>query len=150
MNFTIYEAAGLENRLTLVVKIKSVGMFSDKNLGEVLVPMKELLEGIKDEGKAMQLVSYQVKGKSKKPRGSVSFSYKFGEKFFKASSHGFGTGSKSVSQPRKSSSSSGCADCCCWNTGDVVFDADAGHHGGGCGGCACGGCDCDGCSCGCV
>lgn len=146
MNFTIDEAAGL-------IKIKSVGMFSDKNLGEVRVSMKELLEGIKDEGKAMQLISYQVKAKSKKPRGSVSFSYKFGEKFFKPvtpSSHGFGTGSKSVSQPRNNSSSSGCGDFCCWNTGDLVFDADVGHHGGGCGGCACGGCDCDGCSCGCV
>ncbi|GJZ73574.1 SRC2-like protein [Tanacetum coccineum] len=72
MNFTIDEAAGLQNRLTLLVKIKSVGMLSDKNLGEVRLPMKELLEGIKDEGKAMQLVSYQVTRKSKKPRGSVT------------------------------------------------------------------------------
>nr|GEX38871.1 hypothetical protein [Tanacetum cinerariifolium] len=69
MNFTIDEAAGLQNRLTLLVRIKSAGMLFDKNLGEVRLPMKELLEGIKVEGKAMQLVSYQVTRKSKKPRG---------------------------------------------------------------------------------
>ncbi|KAL7597108.1 hypothetical protein Lser_V15G27973 [Lactuca serriola] len=81
LSFTVDEAAGLQNRLTLVVKIKAVGIFSDKNLGEVRVPIKELLEGVSIEGKTQQLVSYQVRTKSGKTKGFLSFSYKFGEKF---------------------------------------------------------------------
>ncbi|KAK9048188.1 hypothetical protein SSX86_032849 [Deinandra increscens subsp. villosa] len=75
MKFLVYESAGLQNQLTLVVKIKSMRMFVDKTLGEARVPIKELLEGVKPEGKAVQTVSYQVK-----PQGVVTFSYEFGEK----------------------------------------------------------------------
>ncbi|XP_021974435.2 protein SRC2-like [Helianthus annuus] len=46
MKFTVNEAAGLQNRLTLVVKIKVERMLVDKNLGEVRVPIKELLQGV--------------------------------------------------------------------------------------------------------
>ncbi|CAI9272175.1 unnamed protein product [Lactuca saligna] len=77
MKFTVDEAAGLQNRLTLVVEIKAVGTFSDKNLGEVRVPVKELLQG----SSTQQLVSYQVRKHSGKPNGFLSFSYKLGEKF---------------------------------------------------------------------
>ncbi|KAI3687311.1 hypothetical protein L1987_81006 [Smallanthus sonchifolius] len=76
MPFVIDEAAGLQNRLTLVVKIKAAWMFGGWNLGEVHVPVKELLKGVKGEGiKAMQSVSYQVK-----PKGVLSFKYEIGEK----------------------------------------------------------------------
>ncbi|KAI3522381.1 hypothetical protein L1887_00119 [Cichorium endivia] len=81
MKFTVDEAAGLQNRLTLVVEIKAVGIFSDKNLGEVRVPIKELLEGVSTKGKTEQLASYQVRKPSGKPKGYLSLSYKFGEKF---------------------------------------------------------------------
>ncbi|KAI3821958.1 hypothetical protein L1987_09536 [Smallanthus sonchifolius] len=80
MKFVIDEAAGLQNRLTLVVKIKAACMFGGWNLGEVHVPVKELLEGVKDEGKAMQSVSYQVRRPSRKPKGVLSFKYEVGEK----------------------------------------------------------------------
>ncbi|GJV14056.1 hypothetical protein Tco_1359379 [Tanacetum coccineum] len=50
------------------------------NLGEVRLPIKELMEGIKDEGNDMQFVSYQVKQDSKKPVGSLKFSYQFRKK----------------------------------------------------------------------
>ncbi|PWA41925.1 C2 calcium-dependent membrane targeting [Artemisia annua] len=102
MHFTIKEALGKQNRLTLVVKIKGAGMFFDKNLGEVRVPIKELVEGIKDEGdEEKKYVSYEVLRKSKKPGGFLKFSYRFGPKFLKPAyrevtaytdSYGFGTG----------------------------------------------------------
>ncbi|GJT25457.1 SRC2-like protein [Tanacetum coccineum] len=65
MKFTIDEDLAQQNCLTLVVKIKAVKIFSDKNLGEVRLPIKELMKGIKDEGKEMQFVTYQ---KNKTPR----------------------------------------------------------------------------------
>ncbi|GKB22243.1 SRC2-like protein [Tanacetum coccineum] len=84
MHFTIKEALGKQNCLTLVVKIKAVRMFLDKNLGEVRVPIKELMEGIKDEGEEnKKYVSYQVLRKFKKPGGFLKFSYRFGPKFLK-------------------------------------------------------------------
>ncbi|GKC00607.1 SRC2-like protein, partial [Tanacetum coccineum] len=75
MKFTINESLALQNRLTLVVKIKTEGMFGDKDVGEVHVPVKELLEGF--NGKVVQFVSYQVRKPSGKPKGELSFSYKF-------------------------------------------------------------------------
>ncbi|KAK9071915.1 hypothetical protein SSX86_008346 [Deinandra increscens subsp. villosa] len=59
----------VKNHRTLVVKIKAVRMFCDKDLGQVRIPIKELLEGVKT-------VSYQVK-----PKGVLSLSYEFGDKF---------------------------------------------------------------------
>ncbi|GKA17242.1 SRC2-like protein [Tanacetum coccineum] len=81
MRLTVDEALGQQNRFNLVIKIKAVGIFGDRTIGQVEVPIKELMEGIKDDGKTMQETSYQVRGKSGKSRGYVSFSYKFGEKF---------------------------------------------------------------------
>lgn len=81
MKFTVNEAAGLQHRLTLVIKIKAVGLFGGKTLGEVKVPVNKLLEGVTPEGKAMQFVSYEVRRKSGRSHGFLSFSYKFGEKF---------------------------------------------------------------------
>ncbi|KAJ0495729.1 hypothetical protein HanOQP8_Chr03g0086731 [Helianthus annuus] len=82
MKFTLNEAAGLQNPTTLVVKIKGARMLVDKNLGEVRVPIKELLEGVdpEPEGDTMQIVSYQMIGRDGEVKGVVSFSYKFGEK----------------------------------------------------------------------
>ncbi|KAK1417869.1 hypothetical protein QVD17_27003 [Tagetes erecta] len=82
MHFKIDESAALSNRLTLVVKIKAESMFGDKDLGEVHVPIKELLEGSSSSssGKPLQFVSYQVRKPSGKPKGELNFSYKFGEK----------------------------------------------------------------------
>ncbi|GKC33288.1 SRC2-like protein [Tanacetum coccineum] len=80
MEFTINEAAALVNYLTLVIKLKAVRTFWDKNLGEVRVPIKKLME----EGKDMQqqqAVVYHVKGKSNEPQGSLSFTYRFGKMY---------------------------------------------------------------------
>ncbi|XP_076896793.1 uncharacterized protein LOC143549903 [Bidens hawaiensis] len=80
MKFKIDEAAALNNKLTLVVKIKTEGMLGDKDVGEVHVPVKELLEGALTGIKPLQFVSYQVRKPSGKPKGELNFSYKFGEK----------------------------------------------------------------------
>ncbi|XP_071730445.1 protein SRC2-like [Rutidosis leptorrhynchoides] len=80
MKFQIDELAASQNRLTLVIKIKTEAMFGDKDLGEVHVPVKELLEGLSSNGKPLQFVSYQVRKPSGKPKGELSFSYKFAEK----------------------------------------------------------------------
>ncbi|KAM0037229.1 putative C2 domain-containing protein [Helianthus debilis subsp. tardiflorus] len=84
MKFTLNKATG---PMTLVVKIKGARMLVDKNLGEVRVPIKELLEG---EGKTMQIVSYHMIGRDGEVKGVVSFSYKFGEKTFGGYSSGKG------------------------------------------------------------
>ncbi|XP_076952436.1 protein SRC2 homolog isoform X2 [Bidens hawaiensis] len=76
MKFTIDEHAALQNRLTLVVDIKAEGLLMDKDVGEVHVPVMELMDGYSVGGKPLQFVSYQVR----KPKGELSFSYKFGEK----------------------------------------------------------------------
>ncbi|KAJ0704483.1 putative C2 domain-containing protein [Helianthus annuus] len=120
MKFTMNEAAGLQNRLTLVVKIKGARMFLDKNLGEVRVPIKELLEGLKTEGKTMQNVSYQVRGRYGEPDGVVSFSYKLGSgSVYRphavrgaggqgSSGNGFGTGLTDELLIRDVANSAGC------------------------------------------
>ncbi|KAF5815436.1 putative C2 domain-containing protein [Helianthus annuus] len=80
MKFTIDESAALQNRLTLVVNIKAVGMFGDKDVGEVHVPVKELLDGDYTGRRPLQFVCYQVLKPSGHPKGELSFSYKFGGK----------------------------------------------------------------------
>ncbi|KAI3687312.1 hypothetical protein L1987_81007 [Smallanthus sonchifolius] len=81
MKFIVNEAAGLQDHLTLVVKIKAEWIFGGRSLGEVCVPVKDLLEGVKDEGKAMQSASYQVWRRSGKPKGVFRFWYELGERF---------------------------------------------------------------------
>ncbi|XP_076952374.1 protein SRC2-like [Bidens hawaiensis] len=81
MKFVIDEEV---SGLTLVVRIKVEGMFGGKDLGEVHVPVKELLEGFKGNGKTAKTVSYQVlRRPSGKLNGVLSFKYKYesGEKF---------------------------------------------------------------------
>ncbi|MFS8021990.1 putative C2 domain-containing protein [Helianthus anomalus] len=80
MKFTVDEAAGLQNRLTLVVEIKHDGTFGDKDVGLAHVPIKELLDGLSKDWTSEKQVSYQVRTPSGKQKGSLNFSYKFGEK----------------------------------------------------------------------
>ncbi|XP_042518134.1 protein SRC2-like [Macadamia integrifolia] len=80
MTFNIDEAAALRNGVVLVFQLRcdrSIG--GDKDIGEVHVPVKELLDNA-GEGKTAQSISYQVRTSSGKPKGQLNFSYKFGEK----------------------------------------------------------------------
>ncbi|XP_076947740.1 protein SRC2-like [Bidens hawaiensis] len=75
---------------SLVVKIKAEGMFGGTNLGEVRVPVKELLEGFKGNGKEVQTASYQVRRPFGKSNGVLCFKYEFGEKFMAPRGMGMG------------------------------------------------------------
>ncbi|CAK9159725.1 unnamed protein product [Ilex paraguariensis] len=78
IKFTVPESTLRQNILSLEFKIRCEAMLGDKDVGEVHVPLKELLDSARD-GK-QQFVSYQVRKPSGKPKGELNFSYKFGEK----------------------------------------------------------------------
>ncbi|KAL6522827.1 hypothetical protein OROHE_016674 [Orobanche hederae] len=82
MKFTVEEAALQNNALALEFKLVCKRTLGDKDVGGVRVPIKELLDSTAKptgtDGK--QLVSYQVRKPSGKPKGQLAFLYKFGEK----------------------------------------------------------------------
>ena len=80
MKFNVDDALALQNGIGLNFKLRSERAFGDRDIGEVFVPMKELLDNAGD-GKGDRVVSYQVRKNSGKPKGTLSFSYKFGDKF---------------------------------------------------------------------
>nr|XP_043625792.1 calmodulin-binding receptor-like cytoplasmic kinase 2 [Erigeron canadensis] len=76
MKVNIVETSAQKNQLTLVVKIKSVGLFWDKKLGRVKIPIKELSNGCATkQGKTEQfdLLRYG------EDQGHVILTYEFGE-----------------------------------------------------------------------
>ncbi|XP_052293597.1 protein SRC2-like isoform X2 [Citrus sinensis] len=85
IKFTFNESLAQQNRLTLDFKIKSDGLLGDKTVGEVIVPIKELLDSSSSsssssgDAKSMKFVTYQVRSSSGKPKGELHFSYKFSE-----------------------------------------------------------------------
>lgn len=85
MKLTVDDTAARENRLTLVFEIVADRPIAgDKPVGEVSVPVKELLDQNKtDEEKT---VTYAVRIPNGKPKGSLKFSFKFGEKYTYGSS----------------------------------------------------------------
>lgn len=80
MKFTVEEAALLQNRLILDFKIKCERALGDRLIGEVHVPVKELLDSPPKGRAAAAFVSYQVKKPSGKPKGKLTFSYQFRRK----------------------------------------------------------------------
>ncbi|XP_022760552.1 protein SRC2-like [Durio zibethinus] len=79
VKFTVDESLAKSNNLNLKFKIKCERILGDKELGQVNVPVKELLDS-SGEGGSMKFVSYQVRKPSGKPEGTLNFSYKFGDK----------------------------------------------------------------------
>ncbi|XP_065853038.1 protein SRC2 homolog [Euphorbia lathyris] len=75
--FTIHESSAQDNRLTLQIKLISDRSLGDKEIGEIHVPIKELLDNKAGDG----IVSYSVRLPNGKNKGTVNFSFKFGEKF---------------------------------------------------------------------
>ncbi|KAG6431196.1 hypothetical protein SASPL_109273 [Salvia splendens] len=79
MNFTVDEAALQSNRLTLDFKLVCERALGDKDVGEVSVPIKELLDSpAAADGK--KFLNYQVRKPSGKPKGQLTFSCKFSDK----------------------------------------------------------------------
>ncbi|KAK9291656.1 hypothetical protein L1049_020622 [Liquidambar formosana] len=83
MKFTVNEELAQQNRLTLHFTLKSERTLGDKDIGEVHVPIKELLDSNGD-GKTERELTYSVRKSSGKEKGKLNFSYKFGEKFVAA------------------------------------------------------------------
>ncbi|KAM1749577.1 hypothetical protein PS1_010397 [Malus domestica] len=84
IKFTVDEAALLHNRLTLNIKLVSERTLGDTKIGKVKIPLKELLDsmgGGDAQKKQIKHVSYSVRSSSGKPKGTINFGYKFGDKF---------------------------------------------------------------------
>lgn len=77
MKFTFDEAVAKMNYLFLNIKLMHHGHIrGDKEIGEVVVPVKELLDKA-EEGNFVKYLTYQVKEPSGKPKGELNLSYKF-------------------------------------------------------------------------
>ncbi|CAN0914185.1 Protein SRC2 [Linum grandiflorum] len=77
VSFTVDEPSLQQNRLTVKFELVSDRSLGDREIGEVNVPIKELF----DYSKAEKTVSYAVRTSGGKSKGTLTFSYKFGEKF---------------------------------------------------------------------
>ncbi|CAB4262731.1 unnamed protein product [Prunus armeniaca] len=81
MKFTLDEL--LLNRLSLEFKLVCDRSLGDKDIGQVVVPVKELFDSVAAaaaDPNSMKFVAYQVRKPSGKPKGELHFSYKFGDK----------------------------------------------------------------------
>lgn len=78
VRFTVDDAAAARPGKYVIFTLKHEHSFgADKDLGEVVVPLKELLDGVKDPS-GSKVVTYQVKRVSSgKPQGELKLSYKF-------------------------------------------------------------------------
>ncbi|KAG5628269.1 hypothetical protein H5410_013487 [Solanum commersonii] len=80
IKFTIDDNAAVQNRLHLVFKLRCQRALGDKDIGQVDVPIKELLESSNRSNGSKQFVSYQIRKPSGKPKGQLTFSYQFSDK----------------------------------------------------------------------
>ncbi|KAK6911570.1 C2 domain [Dillenia turbinata] len=78
MKFVIEESGLQSNRVSLVFQIKSDRAMGDKDIGQVQVPLKEIFD-FKDE--KPKLVTHNVITPSGKSKGTLDFSFLFGEKY---------------------------------------------------------------------
>ena len=76
MKFYVNTFASQQNRLDLVVELKADKKLGNKDIGEVRVPMKELLESF-GESNNEKSVSYSVITPSGDAKGLLYFTYKF-------------------------------------------------------------------------
>ncbi|XP_077225271.1 protein SRC2-like [Tasmannia lanceolata] len=80
MKFHVDEISVQQNTLFLHFLIRCDRTLGDKDVGEVHVSVKELLDSAAGDDKSAKSVSYQVGKPSGKPRGVLNFSFKFGDK----------------------------------------------------------------------
>ncbi|TMW97411.1 hypothetical protein EJD97_005580 [Solanum chilense] len=78
MKFTLDESFLTKSGTYLVFRLKSDRTLGDKDIGEVSVPVHDLFNS---NGTVERIVEYPVITESGKPKGTLKFSYKFGEKF---------------------------------------------------------------------
>lgn len=81
ITYTVDEVALQHNCLMLDFQIICNRALGDKHIGELHVPVKELFDTpAKGSVSGKSFVSYHVLKPSGKPKGSITFSYKFGQK----------------------------------------------------------------------
>lgn len=78
MKFTVDEAAAQQNRLTLLVNLRAERALGDRDVGEVRVPITEIISDGSNKG--VQFVRYQVRKPNGKAKGELNFSYQFSDK----------------------------------------------------------------------
>ncbi|KAL3538128.1 hypothetical protein ACH5RR_001494 [Cinchona calisaya] len=84
MKFNIDQHSLNNPGISLLIQLKSDrSLGSDRDIGEVNIPIPELFNGggasTNDSGE--RVVEYEVRTSSGKPKGTLKFSYKLGEKF---------------------------------------------------------------------
>ncbi|CAH2063044.1 unnamed protein product [Thlaspi arvense] len=78
MKFTIDQPLAQANRLVITFKIKcELRGGGDKDIGEVHVPVKELLDHLGNDKAGQRYVTYKITKPNGKPRGDISFTYSF-------------------------------------------------------------------------
>ncbi|MCE3051525.1 hypothetical protein HAX54_050092 [Datura stramonium] len=90
MKFTLDEPSLTKPDLSLYFRIRSNRLFGDKDIGIVTIPIQELFtdSASNDDGSTERLVEYQVfTAGTRKPKGTLKFSYKFGKKFAHSHQH---------------------------------------------------------------
>ncbi|XP_074561858.1 protein SRC2-like [Curcuma longa] len=81
LRFTVPADADLARKHFLNILLRTERTLGDRDVGEVRVPLSELLSGAGDGPLPVQFISYQVrKMTSGKPKGVLNFSYKLGER----------------------------------------------------------------------
>ncbi|CAN8259099.1 unnamed protein product [Cochlearia groenlandica] len=88
VKFSVNQRLAREGRLILVVKLVCDRIFGGKDIGEVQVPVCELLNSSPSfngngNGQGMRFVTYQVRTPYGKSQGSLTFSYRFSTPSFK-------------------------------------------------------------------
>jgi hypothetical protein len=84
MEFVVDEPYLTKPGMSLLFELMAEGtLSSDKVIGSVTVPIHELYQSAGED----RVVEYQVITTSGKPKGSIKFSYRFGEKFTQEVNH---------------------------------------------------------------
>lgn len=94
MKFALDDAAAQQNRLTLIIRLRCQRDLGDKDIGDVRIPIKEIIGQNVGDDKEEQLIKYQVRRPYGKQKGELSLSYKFSDKIV-----GEQTKSKSLEEP---------------------------------------------------
>ncbi|KAJ8529520.1 hypothetical protein K7X08_036355 [Anisodus acutangulus] len=98
MKFTLDEPSLTKPGLSLCFRLRSDRLFGDKDIGIVSIPMNEIFgqSACGPDGSPEKVVDYQVFTHiSRRPRGTLRFSYKFGKKYGQPPEQMF----KNVNQP---------------------------------------------------
>ncbi|CAN8253890.1 unnamed protein product [Cochlearia groenlandica] len=75
MKFSIDQTLAQANRLVVTFKIKCEQRGGDKDIGEVHVPVKELLDHLGNDKTGQRYVTYKIKKPNGEQRGDISFTY---------------------------------------------------------------------------